>query len=144
MLLPQLPYPPTVNTYYRHVGAKVLISAKGREYRNTVMNTLQFRGIKTLSGPVKLVIEFHAPDNRRRDLDNLTKCLLDSLKFGGIYLDDSQVRHIDIKFGEVRKSGATLVTVVDLSILEPGDPGEELERLRRRVKELEAELATLR
>jgi crossover junction endodeoxyribonuclease RusA len=31
-----LPWPPTVNTYWRNFNGRVLISAKGREYRKAV------------------------------------------------------------------------------------------------------------
>ena len=31
-----LPWPPSVNVYWRHVGAKVLISAEGRAYAKSV------------------------------------------------------------------------------------------------------------
>lgn len=31
---------------------------------------------------------------RRRDLDNLFKCLLDALQFGGAYSDDNQITQI--------------------------------------------------
>nr|DAH86622.1 MAG TPA: endodeoxyribonuclease RUS [Caudoviricetes sp.] len=32
----ELPWPPSVNHYYRHVGPRVLISRDGRKYREIV------------------------------------------------------------------------------------------------------------
>jgi crossover junction endodeoxyribonuclease RusA len=109
--IPELPYPPTVNTYWRRVGNKTILSAKARDYRRDVMNLLRFRRLPTLAGELKVTITFHPPDRRKRDLDNLPKGLLDALKHAGIYGDDSQVRHIDMRFGEVRKGGCALVAL---------------------------------
>ena len=87
----ELPWPPSVNHYYRHVGSKVLISRDGREYRERIVNKLKLENITTFSGPVELFIELYPPDNRRRDVDNSLKCLLDSFSHGGLYQDDSQI-----------------------------------------------------
>ena len=76
----ELPWPPSVNHYYRHVGPRVLISRDGRKYR----------------GPVELFIELYPPDNRRRDVDNSLKCLLDTFTHAGLYGDDSQIQRLII------------------------------------------------
>lgn len=114
MDLPELPYPPTINTYWRRVGNKTLLSSKARDYRRDVLNKLRFRFTGTspiFTGEVEVVITFHPPDRRKRDLDNLPKGLLDALKYALVYADDSQVRRIDMQFGEVREGGAAVVTV---------------------------------
>lgn len=113
--LPELPYPPSVNTYWRRVGNKTLLSAKAREYRDAVLLVMRFQKIVPLIGDVELVITFHPPDRRVRDLDNLPKGLLDALKYAGLYGDDSQVRRIDMRFGDIRKGGAALVTARELT-----------------------------
>ena len=87
----ELPYPPSVNHYYRHVGPRVLISREGRRYREIVVVRLRSSGIKPLSGNIELFLEAYPPDRRRRDLDNLMKCVLDSLQHAGAYYDDSQI-----------------------------------------------------
>ena len=71
MELLSLPYPPTVNTYWRRVGNKTILSAKARDYRREVWDSLRFRSLPTLTGDVELVITFYPPDRRKRDLDNL-------------------------------------------------------------------------
>ena len=63
----ELPWPPSVNHYYRHVGPRVLISCDGRKFRERV------------------VARF------RRDVDNSLKCLLDTFTHAGLYNDDSQI-----------------------------------------------------
>ena len=90
----ELPYPPSVNHYYRHVGPRVLISRAGRKYRETVISLLRPCGIRPLTGGIELFLEAYPPDRRRRDLDNLLKCVLDSLQHAGAYHDDSQIMKI--------------------------------------------------
>jgi crossover junction endodeoxyribonuclease RusA len=79
----------------------VVISEAGRKYRKAVGEQvfLQSRGKSTV-GPVKVVIEAYRPDNRRRDLDNLLKAVLDSLGHAGIYIDDSLIVDLRIYWAE--------------------------------------------
>ena len=85
----ELPWPPSVNHYYRHVGPRVLISRDGRDYREKVVAKLAAMKLKTFGGAVELHAEFYPPDKRRRDLDNLLKCALDTLQIARI----NAVRH---------------------------------------------------
>jgi len=87
----ELPFPPSVNHYYRHVGPRVLISREGRAFRETVCAILARLGVRRMSGPLAVVTDIYPPDNRRRDLDNTQKALLDAMQHGGAYEDDSQV-----------------------------------------------------
>jgi len=87
-----LPWPPSVNTYWRNFDGRMIISAKGREYRETVGDQMTVqRMVKHCSGPLRVVIEAWRPDKRRRDLDNLLKATLDGLAHAGVYEDDSQI-----------------------------------------------------
>ncbi|QDT62424.1 Crossover junction endodeoxyribonuclease RusA [Stieleria bergensis] len=103
----KLPFPPTINTYWRHVGQRVLISRRGRNYRKQVMEYLQTRDIKTLTGPLSVNIELYTPDRRRRDVDNVLKAILDSLQWGGVYEDDTQIFRLAIEkiLPEVKPKG---------------------------------------
>ena len=92
----ELPWPPSVNHYYRHVGPRVLISRDGRRYREKVVALLKNRGVECLEGPLELEIELYPPDRRRRDVDNSLKCLLDSLAHAGLYQDDSQIHKLTV------------------------------------------------
>ena len=92
----ELPWPPSVNRYYRHVGPRVLLSSEGRNYRMMCVSRLGGTCPK-LSGRLMLSGDFYPPDARRRDLDNLLKCTLDSLVHAGLLEDDSQIKHIDIR-----------------------------------------------
>lgn len=91
-----LPFPPSTNTYWRNVRGKVLISAKGRAYKNEVYaRVLEQHGIfKPLTGPLKATVELHLPDKRKRDIDNYFKALFDALAHASVFLDDSQIMEL--------------------------------------------------
>lgn len=97
MITLELPWPPSVNHYYKHVGNKVLISKEGRQYREVVANRIKAAGIKKIMDKVEVAIQLYPPDRRRRDVDNVLKCLLDSFTIGGIYDDDSQIYFLSIE-----------------------------------------------
>ena len=91
----ELPWPPSVNHYYRHVGSRVLISRDGRKYRELVTTLVNRNGFRPFQGRISLHAEFYPPDRRRRDLDNVGgKVLLDTLQAAGLFKDDSQIKRI--------------------------------------------------
>jgi Holliday junction resolvase RusA-like endonuclease len=93
-----LPWPPTVNTYWRHVGGRVLVSSAGRAYREEVAWRVKAAHANLdLTGEISALIDLFPPDRRRRDIDNILKALLDSLQYGGVYRDDSQIVSLNIK-----------------------------------------------
>jgi crossover junction endodeoxyribonuclease RusA len=92
-----LPWPPSVNTYWRMVNGRMIISKDGRDYRQAVADQMLIqRAQKHFDGALCLTVEAHRPDNRRRDLDNLLKAALDSLAHAGVYEDDSQIKDLRI------------------------------------------------
>ena len=97
----ELPWPPSVNHYYRHVGSRVLISRAGRRYRENIQARMRNENIETASDPVELYIELYPPDRRRRDVDNSLKCLLDAFTHGGLYEDDSLIHKLTVVKREV-------------------------------------------
>lgn len=109
-----LPWPPSANTYYRRVGAKTLISAKGRDYCKDVTALCQAAGVRKMEGRLQVVITACPPDRRRRDLDNLCKGLLDALTHGGAWEDDSQIGHLTIKRGPIKAQGCVEVTITEI------------------------------
>lgn len=72
-----LPWPPSNNRYYRHNRGRTHISAEGQAYRENVARIIKNAMLDIgLAMPVKIRIECHMPDRRRRDLDNLQRPLL--------------------------------------------------------------------
>lgn len=105
----ELPWPPSLNHYYRHVGNKVLISKEGREYRERICWILRDRHVEKMAGKLKLKIEFYPPDARRRDLDNVLKAMLDALQHGGLYADDSQIKKLHLEMLDAIPNGGMVV-----------------------------------
>ena len=99
-----LPWPPSVNRYWRTYQGRMLISQEGRAYREAVTALLIDRGVAPIKGKLIVEIEAWRPDNRVRDLDNLLKATLDSLTHAGIYNDDSQIVDLRI-YWAVEKGG---------------------------------------
>jgi len=88
-----LPWPPSINHYWRHVGPRTLISREGRTFRRNVCALLGGGGPRKppSGGRIALAMDAFPPDRRRRDLDNIQKPVLDALEHAGIYEDDSQI-----------------------------------------------------
>jgi crossover junction endodeoxyribonuclease RusA len=96
-----LPFPPSVNTYWRNFNGRMLISKKGREYRKAVADQVLIqKGAKHYQGKVKMTIEAWRPDERKRDLDNLLKAPLDALTHAGVYVDDQLIVDLRIFWAE--------------------------------------------
>jgi len=92
-----LPFPPSVNTYWRNFDGRMIISQKGREYRIAVGEQIILQDkVCNFEGPLKVTIEAWRPDKRRRDLDNLLKATLDGLAHANVYDDDSQIMDLRI------------------------------------------------
>lgn len=107
-----LPFPPTTNTYWRTWKGRMILSARGRQYRTDVMAAILGNGKpNTFTGRLAVMIQFSPPDRRRRDLDNFTKGLLDALQHAGVYEDDSQIDDLHLKRGPIVEHGEALVII---------------------------------
>lgn len=109
-----LPFPPSVNTYWRTFQGRMIISQKGREYRQLVADQVLIqKGAKQYAGKVKMTIEAWRPDERRRDLDNLLKAPLDALTHAGVYMDDRLIVDLRIYWAE-EKGGKLKVKIEEI------------------------------
>jgi crossover junction endodeoxyribonuclease RusA len=95
-----LPWPPSLNTYWRQYNGRAILSEKGRSYRRAVMTLCLQQRVETITGPIKMEIVAYRPDNRKRDLDNLLKAALDGMAKGLIYEDDAQIKDLSIRWAE--------------------------------------------
>ena len=112
-----LPLAPSVNTYYRYVNNRVMTSKKGRAYRKEIAAIVAAGRLKRFGDArLSIAITMHPPDRRRRDLDNVLKCLLDSLQHAGLFKDDSQIDKLSIERGERIKGGMLNVKITALEV----------------------------
>ena len=110
-----LPYPPSVNHYWRRVGSRTLISREGRRYHTDVCAALAAGRAAPLTGRLAVCVTIFPPDRRRRDLDNAMKALLDALAHAGVYEDDSQIDDLRVIRGEVEPGGRAIVELVEVT-----------------------------
>lgn len=109
-----LPWPPTVNTYWRNYNGRIIISAKGREYRKAVADQVLIqRAAKHIDHAVKVEIKAYRPDRRRRDLDNILKALLDSMTHAGVMKDDALIEDLRVYWAD-EVGGMVKVTIKGL------------------------------
>jgi crossover junction endodeoxyribonuclease RusA len=118
MVMLDLPYPPSINHYWRRVGPRTLISREGRTFRLDVCALLAGGGPRKppAGGRIALCMDAFPPDRRRRDLDNIQKPVLDALQHGGIYEDDSQVDLLLTRRAGVVPGGHLAVHVAELPL----------------------------
>ncbi|QDU39702.1 Crossover junction endodeoxyribonuclease RusA [Maioricimonas rarisocia] len=125
-----LPFPPSVNRYYRHVGYRTLLSREGREYRRQVCALLAGRVGQPLSGPLQVQLALYPPDRRRRDWDNFQKSVWDSLQHAGVYLDDSQVRRAVVEMHDPQGKARAECLIQPLPVADADAPATQTPKPR--------------
>lgn len=107
-----LPYPPSVNTYWRANGKRRFISKAGIMFLNEVIKRCKYEKMPNF-GDAKLDVEIvvYPRSKRKFDLDNCLKGILDALQKARVYDDDSQIDRLYIKRGEQIKDGGCKVTI---------------------------------
>jgi crossover junction endodeoxyribonuclease RusA len=114
-VLLNFPWPPSVNTYWRTLPAgRVILSAKGRDYRNEVCEYVIAEGVRHHTERLKVEIYAFVPDRRRRDLDNILKALFDALEHAGVYEDDEQIDDLRIVRRPRMKPGCLAIVITEL------------------------------
>ena len=98
-----LPWPPSVNHYWRRTEKKHLaISAKGKRFRRDVADALLeqhgagWRAHVDPEARLRVHITARPPDRIRRDLDNVLKATLDALEHASVFRDDAQIDDLHI------------------------------------------------
>jgi len=114
----ELPYPPTVNSYWkRNRNGSVRVGEVGMAFRKAVWAWCRQNRIKPLTGRLAMAIELYPPDKRRRDIDNVLKATLDALQHGGAYADDCQIDYLTIsRSGSAVTKGGRMRVIITQSI----------------------------
>ena len=94
----------SVNKYYRSCYGRVLISKEGRDFQKEL--ELLLPSYEKVYGKIKLTVLLYFRDNRKRDLDNYNKVLIDCLK-NKLFEDDDMIYKLvmekNIGYGENKK-----------------------------------------
>ena len=106
----KLPWPPSTNRNARVGKGQFYIPDEVKQYRHDVWAVWKESKHASLAGEVSVLILAHPPDNRRRDLDNLTQNVLNALK-GVAFGDDYTVCHLAITRSYVVNGGYLDVTL---------------------------------
>jgi Holliday junction resolvase RusA-like endonuclease len=116
----QAPYPPSVNSMYRHAGRFTYKSAAAKAYVNALQGAfLQRYGAMPvqLTGALKLTLDVYRPQ-KRGDLDNIFKGVQDSMN-EFLFTDDSQIIEIHARRYDAPKiKGVKTMGWVDVTIEE--------------------------
>ena len=102
-----LPWPPTINDYYgvTRQGQRFL-KTRATTYRKDVAQALHEQcPALFLDEHLFMEVYLYPPDNRKRDLDNYMKGLLDALTEGGLWEDDSLIDQLHIYRGVTTARG---------------------------------------
>jgi len=114
-----LPFPPSVNTYWRApnkgpLAGRHLVSADGRKFQSAACAAIieQLRRLpKPSTEQAAVEITLYPPAARRRDLDNYNKALFDALTHAGVWEDDSQVKRMLVEWGPIVPKGRVEITI---------------------------------
>ena len=121
-----IPYPPTINNYYKYrksahaVSISIYVGDEGLLHREKVQSLIidhkRARSFK-LDIPYfsieRLSVEFYIypPDKRKRDIDNVLKCGIDSLQHGLLFKNDNQIDKLYIERMSVEEYGKIIVHI---------------------------------
>jgi len=116
MILISVPFPPSINGYWRSVKGRQIISARGRSFRKEGLALLKIQLAaqldKPLEGSLTVTLNLYPPDRRRRDIDNYNKALFDLFTLARIWQDDCQVKNLTITMHDFDKTRRDYVAAV--------------------------------
>ena len=112
MTIIKLPYPPSMNTYWRHFRGNTVLSKAGREFKTAVAECVVAQEIPKFGNKRLEVTLFLYPRSKVvTDLDNRLKAVLDGLEEAGVYDNDGQIDVLMIQRGEQRTGGGVDVMI---------------------------------
>jgi len=114
LLVLNLPYPPSINSYWRANGNRRFISKEGMLFREKVAEYLEEYKVPNLGTKrLRMDVTLYPRDRRIQDIDNRIKALWDALE-GWVYEDDAQIDVLIVQRGEIRKGGGCLVMIDEI------------------------------
>ena len=108
----KLPYPPSVNTYWRNFRGNTVLSKSGREFKYAVSECVIAQNVpKYGTKRLEVTIWLYPRSKVVTDLDNRLKAVLDGLEDAGVYDNDGQIDVLMIQRGAIRKGGGVDVMI---------------------------------
>ena len=112
MLVLSLPFPPSMNTYWRNFRGMTVLSKQGREFKAAVADyVVEYKVPKLGDSKLRVSMVLFPRDKRKIDIDNRIKAVLDALQDAGVFNDDFQVDELSIVRGKTIKGGAIRVLI---------------------------------
>jgi crossover junction endodeoxyribonuclease RusA len=118
MITITLPWPPSVNHYWRTWRRPDADQPAGARISRAGRGNPQGRQHDASGRALAVHVELHPPDRRKRDVDNTFKAIGDSLQHGGAFQDDSQIVWLLLERAEGGAGGKVIVRVAEKT----GDP----------------------
>ena len=112
-------YPPSVNRLWRYTARGVYRTKQYRAYLDECA-LLHKSSDPPFDAPVRCEILASPPDNRVRDLDNLAKCLLDTLQHINAITNDHLVHELHMKWDHTNVQNGVMVMVAPLNAIDAG------------------------
>ena len=110
-----LPFPGSINSLWRCVGGRNILSKPGREYQALAQQYLMTqKPLPRFDSPVSVEIALCPPSLRRMDIDNRIKPVLDALQRAEVLADDSLVHRLVVTWDrsqEVADAGGCICWV---------------------------------
>lgn len=108
-----LPWPPSVNAYWRAFQGRVIVSKQGRDYQKLCRSDIMAQGFagRRMDDRLAVEISLYPPSRQKRDVDNHVKAVLDQLVRNSVIVDDELIDHLVIDRCEIRRRGQVVVTV---------------------------------
>ena len=109
-----LPWPPSVNHYWRHGRGGTYMSTAAKAFRKNVQRDVFAAGCPKVQGRLAVTILAYQPSSTKCDLDNLCKGILDGLTHAGVWHDDEQIDDLRIVRCGVLPPGKIIVRITEI------------------------------
>jgi crossover junction endodeoxyribonuclease RusA len=109
--------PPSVNSYVRHSRGRHYVTAEAKAFKEAVSVIAAVTGSR-LSRPTSeysVVVFIWLGHNKRGDIDNFSKVLLDSLVYAGVIHSDAAVTELTLRKGRDAQNPRTEITVKEIA-----------------------------
>ena len=112
MTIIKLPYPPSMNTYWRNFRGNTVLSKAGREFKTAVAECVVEQNVPKFGDKrLEVTLWLYPRSKVVTDLDNRLKAVLDGLEEAGVYTSDGNIDVLMIQRGQIRKGGGVDVMI---------------------------------